>query len=752
MSKSGDAKMRFEMALSFLDGEEKDVTQAIKWLDKAFEVAEADEVSDFSNQIMEKPDLDSEFREHFAKNIGETMLSAAKEELDKDEPDYAATEALLKELAEDGNAEAQYLLATVYRDAGEPIHNVAKYAEWIQKAAANGSEEAQKTIAREAKQTDAWAEQGLSQGMCMAAMEYASGKTISGLPHEKDVLKAIELYEKAFEAGDVEGATGLAKLYEKGEGIAVDLSKAHEWTLKAAEKGDVTSQLHVGVQFLTGKGAAVDKIAAVKWFRKAADQGSHRAMSYVGDGFKYGWGVDEDVAQAAAWYEKAIVPEVVKLPDGTEFEVDPPTNAFVELAELLLEGKGVEEDAERAVKLLTKAADAGEEKALTTLAGLYLNMDGTETVEKDVEKGLVLLKKAVEQEASLAEYMLGALYIQGEVVERDLSTAKIMLQRAINHGGLPAGVVDDAKTTLEKLDSALSVKNTASTLEEKFQSYMSAATSGDVEAMVEVAHCYQIGFGCEKSVEDALAWNRKAAELGNPEAQLQMGIAYVFADGVEQDWKKAFDWYMKSAMQGNANAQNYIGGAYADGDGVDVDIRAAVDWLWRAAEQNQTAAIRKLRKLGGRGLDEFLECLDPDVDDMKWWKFQRIVSGAQQGDVQSIYDLGDALFCGKNGAREDERASIKWYKMAAERGHVIAQKELGDIYSGNNTIETDNVEALKWYKMAAEHGNALAQYWCADLLESGEGVKHDIEEAKKWYKKAAENGDADAKAALERLG
>lgn len=522
----------------------------------------------------------------------------------------------------------------------------------------------------------------------------------------------------------------------------VDDGRAMKWLERVADAGQPEASKKIGDLYLWGLGVGKDLSRAFAWFKKASDGGCASGQSRIGDCYRYGWGTDKSLSSAVEWYSKA----------AEQDDVD----AMCELADILISDEGdVGKDEDRGVKLLQTAANRGQEKAQWMLGCLFINPGArnVSSIAQDVGEGVKWLQKSAEQSFGMAECTLAAFYVQGIGVEKDLVKAKELYERALKHGGLLKGMEDDAREVLGKLNSTLNASSALlATQEEKFQSYMSTANAGDVDAMVEVAHCYQIGYGCEKSNEEALSWNRKAAELGNPEAQLQMGIAYVCADGVEQDLKKAFDWYMKSAMQGNANAQNYVGGAYADGDGVDVDKEAAVEWLWKAAEQNQTAAIRKLRKLGGRGLDEFLKCLDPDADDMKWWKFQKIVSDAQRGDVQAIYDLGDALFCGKCGAIENERASIKWYKMAAEKGHVIAQKELGDIYSSDNTIEMDNNEALKWYRMAAEQGDGTAQYWCGDLLEHGDGVDHDIEEAKRWYRKAADNGDDDAKEALERLG
>ena len=100
---SGNAKGRFEMALSFLEGPDKDIEQAVKWLDKAFDVADAGDIAEFSNQLTQMEGLDAQFKAHFVNKIGEKSLAAAKAALEVDDPDYESIESLLKDLAVGSN-------------------------------------------------------------------------------------------------------------------------------------------------------------------------------------------------------------------------------------------------------------------------------------------------------------------------------------------------------------------------------------------------------------------------------------------------------------------------------------------------------------------------------------------------------------------------------------------------------------------------------------------------------------------------
>ncbi len=88
------------------------------------------------------------------------------------------------------------------------------------------------------------------------------------------------------------------------------------------------------------------------------------------------------------------------------------------------------------------------------------------------------------------------------------------------------------------------------------------------------------------------------------------------------------------------------------------------------------------------------------------------------------------------------------YKEAAETGNLNAQFQLGYCYSHGIGTEVNNERAFESYKIAAKRGHNIAQYNLALLYEN---VKKDLNEAFYWYNKAIENGNLDAKYQLGYL-
>ncbi|ACP25480.1 beta-lactamase HcpD precursor [Sinorhizobium fredii NGR234] len=118
-------------------------------------------------------------------------------------------------------------------------------------------------------------------------------------------------------------------------------------------------------------------------------------------------------------------------------------------------------------------------------------------------------------------------------------------------------------------------------------------------------------------------------------------------------------------------------------------------------------------------------------------------------DPQAQFVIGSMYYKGSSGVRRDHAMAAKWYRTAAEQGHVKAQVNLGSLYFEGEGVPQDYVEAARWFRKAAEDGNAaMAQYNLAMIYAHGMGVVANPVEAAHWYRKAAEQGDAAAQLQL----
>ena len=116
-----------------------------------------------------------------------------------------------------------------------------------------------------------------------------------------------------------------------------------------------------------------------------------------------------------------------------------------------------------------------------------------------------------------------------------------------------------------------------------------------------------------------------------------------------------------------------------------------------------------------------------------------LIAKAEAGEVDAQFRVGAAYDFGK-GAPRDSTEAMKWYRMAAERGHVEAQNSLGSILQA----EKQYADALLWYEKAAARGHALATNSLAYLYDLGLGVPQDRKKGFELYSKAAEFGWVEA--------
>ena len=101
------------------------------------------------------------------------------------------------------------------------------------------------------------------------------------------------------------------------------------------------------------------------------------------------------------------------------------------------------------------------------------------------------------------------------------------------------------------------------------------------------------------------------------------------------------------------------------------------------------------------------------------------------------YRLGMKYNFGR-GVTENDSEAVKWYRKAAEQGHVGAQYALGWAYFKGEGVPQNYGEAFNWYHKAAEQGDSSSQYRLGVMYENGEGVAQDYVASYLWYHLASQ--------------
>ena len=148
------------------------------------------------------------------------------------------------------------------------------------------------------------AEEGNAVAQYNLASSYAAGKNTA-----KDLKAALHWFEKAASAGLPNAQTSMGWAYMSNSlGLTPDYKLAMEWNLKAANQGFGEGSSNIGLLFENGWGVPVNYAEAAKWYLKAVEQGAHsgQAELHLGILYENGWGVGKNLELAEYLYRTVV--------------------------------------------------------------------------------------------------------------------------------------------------------------------------------------------------------------------------------------------------------------------------------------------------------------------------------------------------------------------------------------------------------------------------------------------------------------
>jgi TPR repeat protein len=164
--------------------------------------------------------------------------------------DYAKALRLIRPVANDGDATAQFNLGVMYVTGRGVQQDYSAAALWFRKAA----------------------EQGYALAQSNLGTLYRDGRGVA-----QDDTEAVMWFRKAADQGDALAEFLLGNQYENGKGVPQDYSEAMIWFGRAAVQAHPIAMLHLGVMYAEGRGVPQDYVCAHMWFSLAAAQGEQRA-------------------------------------------------------------------------------------------------------------------------------------------------------------------------------------------------------------------------------------------------------------------------------------------------------------------------------------------------------------------------------------------------------------------------------------------------------------------------------------------
>ena len=92
------------------------------------------------------------------------------------------------------------------------------------------------------------------------------------------------------------------------------------------------------------------------------------------------------------------------------------------------------------------------------------------------------------------------------------------------------------------------------------------------------------------------------------------------------------------------------------------------------------------------------------------------------------------------GVPQSYPEAMVWYRKAATQNLPQAQFNSGTLYFYGSGVEQNQREAVGWFRQAARQGLAEAQYMLGLALHEGQGTSPDSRAALEWFHKAAVQG------------
>jgi len=146
---------------------------------------------------------------------------------------------------------------------------------------------------------------------------------------EKDISKAVGLYQQAADMGNPLAINNLGRCYEYGEGVEKDISKAVELYQRAADMGNSAAMNGLGDCYYYGQGVEKDLSKAIELYKKSCDMDNKEALQnlyHLADVYEHGYDeIERNYKKAfdlyVYTYEKGLEKVITKIYQDKTFSM-----------------------------------------------------------------------------------------------------------------------------------------------------------------------------------------------------------------------------------------------------------------------------------------------------------------------------------------------------------------------------------------------------------------------------------------------
>lgn len=344
--------------------------------------------------------------------------------------------------------------------------------------------------------------------------------------------QSIQLLEKAVDADYPSAAMVMASLAHTGEEKAKWLTAAERFARKAVSKNSVNAVRILGALHLAGELPDSDRRFGREQLEKAADAGDPLAALELANHLLEEGSGREAVAFAEAAWEAGLVP------------------AAAILGEIHFDGKGVDRDPSRGVKLAAEAAEVGYVRGLAVVARAHSTGEGAELDPRKAER------------------------IWRDLIESGFTNFNADLGIHLAADGRTSEAIDPLRV---------------------------AAGSGNAEAAMKLGTILADAATGEDAFAEAVSWLEKAARANIAGASVALAETIDHPKRERRDPSRAVELLKELSDEGDHRSAVRLARFYLEGRGVTRDPTKAMLLLTKAAEAGEASSYFLLAEFHEKG-------------------------------------------------------------------------------------------------------------------------------------------------------
>lgn len=393
---------------------------------------------------------------------------------------------------------------------------------------------------------------------------------------------------------------------------------------------------------------------------------------------------------------------------------------------------------------------------------LITNVANPTSSHPDILEVARLSQQAVAEGSPRGKTLLGSLYREGLVVQKDYQVAERLFLEASEAGDPIAqcslGVLklsmikDEENSDPDPVDFAVAVDDKGEMVASRVElSGVDVSTPAQIVREVRKAR-RKAGFSDAEAREyevhreeqelkrrslqrkEAYEWLQRAIDQGNDTAMMALAN-----DIVREDTPRAVELYERAAKDHrNVDAYYTLGQIYEQGIGtVPVDLQASFKNFSMGAQLGDSSAQFYMGHLYHHG--SFVVGTDSNT------ARNYIEMAVSQGHPGATFYYSLMHRNGECGLPENMEEFRRYLQQAADAGHGPALMCLGDMYyHGSDGVKKDYAQALENFTTAGMHGELDALCSAAAMHFHGTGTKKDRHKAFMLYQEAAVGGNVTA--------